>query len=392
MVKLSPFVKNDKPVYRLVYKICFPDGGIIYRDRIYTGKKFAQHKKTVATEMETATVNRRYTTEDVTYWKNHGLLSESDCSRLGAANSQEKTVEQAIADYIESWDISSQEAKSRKSRLKNIEAIWGPKTRIASLTHQDGIKLRRKLIEENNLSKPSVNKHLQDVKRLFDLALANNTLQVNAMARVQALKISPDEKFQPTAITNIDVAKLLDMARINDRKPRRKVKGERVFLGGFLELFLLFYFGCGLRRSEVLHLDWSMVDLKNKMISLPGAITKNRKPRNIGIGEKLLTELQKIKKASGPVMPQYYPDTITTQIRAFFDACGYKIRLHDARHTFSTILQEQGISKEITSDRLGHSDLEMTAHYTHLIEEGKEFDVVENSLPFMRDDSTEKPN
>lgn len=393
MAKLSPLNKNDKAVFRLVYKIMFPDGGSVFRQRIYSKKKFAQHKKTVASELEAATRNRRYTNEDLLLWKNHQLLSIEDFNRLGAASSQEKTVEQAIADYIESWDISAQEAKSRKSRLKNIQSIWGAKTRIASLTHQDGIKLRKKLLDKNKLSKPSVNKHLQDIKRLFDLALANNVIQVNAMARVQSLKIAAHEKFKPTAISASDVEKLLELARLNDQKTGRKIKGERLFLGGFLELFLLFYFGCGLRRIEVLRLNWTMVDLNNRMISLPGSITKNKKPRTIGIGSRLFQKLSEINRKTGHVMPQYYPDTITTQIRAFFDSCGYSIRLHDARHTFSTILQEYGVSIEDTRDRLGHSDNEMTAHYTHLIEQGADFEVLEDRLPFMNiKNTTEKPN
>ena len=240
MAKLSDLNKRGKIVFRLVYKICFPDGGTVFRDRIYTAKKRAQHKKTIALELESATINRRYTAEDLLYWKNHGLLSENDNKRLGAATQQDKTIEQAMADYIESWDISDQEAKSRKSRLKNILSIWGPKTRLSALTHQDGIKIRREL-SEKHLSKPSINKHIQDIKRMFDLALANNAVQSNAMARVQALKIAHDEKFQPTSINVSDVSKLLALARINDEKSSRKIKGERVFLGGYLELFLLFF-------------------------------------------------------------------------------------------------------------------------------------------------------
>ena len=88
-----------------------------------------------------------------------------------------------------------------------------------------------------------------------------------------------------------------------------------------------------------------------------------------------------------------HPDTITAHLRAFFDQCGFNnVRLHDARHTFSTILQEPGASKEDTRDRLGHADLEMTEHYTHPEEQGGEFEILEDRLPFMLPEDTEKPH
>jgi len=379
--KLSPYTKRGVTVQRLTYKICFPDSGTIFRYRTYEKKILAKHKKTVADELETATINRRYTAEQIIYWKNHGLITHDDSLRLGAITAHDKTLEQAINDYVESWDISQQEAKSRQSRLKNIVAIWGGESYLTSLNHQDGIKLRNALLTKG-LSKTSVNKHIQEIKRIFDLALANNIVQANAMARVQPAKIALTDKFVPSALNSTEVEKLLIMARINDQKPTRKIQGERIFLGGRLELFLLFYFGCGMRRTEALKMDWNMLDMEKRIINLPGEITKNSKPRTMGIGRRLFQELEKIEDKTGPVLPQYHPDTITAQVRAFFDQCGISIRLHDARHTFSTILQEVGASKEATRDRLGHSDIKMTAHYTHL-ENQDEFEVLEDDLPFM---------
>jgi integrase len=380
MVKLSVYKKRDSSIYRLTFKVCFPDGGIIYRYRTYTKKILSQHKKQVATEIEAATSRLRYDAKDLIVWQNEGLISKEDATRLGAGNAQEKNLQEAITDYQESWDVSAAEIKSRKSRLKNIAQVWGEKTRIASLTHQDGIRLRRVLAEERGLSKPTVNKHVQEIKRLFDLALANGVVTVNPMARVPSLKIDDHEKFKPTAITAQDVSILLQFAAENDKKAKGKIR-----LGGFLELFLLFYFGCGMRRSELLKLEWSMIDLDHRLINLPGSITKNRKPRKVGIGHRLYTELLKLSKKSGPVVQQYHPSTITDQIKKFFVQHGYNIRLHDARHTFSTILQGSGASKEDTRDRLGHSDLEMTEHYTHLVAKEEEFEILEDKLPFMSD-------
>jgi site-specific recombinase XerD len=133
-----------------------------------------------------------------------------------------------------------------ENKQKEVMARW---KQITSLAHQDGIKLRNALLTKC-LSKTSVNKHIQEIKRIFDLALANNIIQANAMARVQPVKIATTDKFTPSALNSMEVEHLLAMARTNDQKPTRKIHGERIFLGGRLELFLLFYFGCGMRRTE----------------------------------------------------------------------------------------------------------------------------------------------
>jgi integrase len=389
MAKLSPFKKHGKEVFRLVFKVCFPDGGTVFRDRLFDKKKVSQYKKQVAIEIESATSRQRYEAKDIIVWQNEGLISKDDANRLGIIHAADKTLDDAINDYIESWDISKAESKSRKSRLKNISKIWGEKTRISTLTHQDGIKLRRILWEDSELSKPTVNKHIQEIKRIFDLALANGVLQVNPMARVPALKIDEHEKFKPSALTSQDVTALLQLASDNDQRPRRK--GEKILLGGFLELFLLFYFGCGMRRSEVLKLDWSMIDLNKRVIAIPGQITKTKKPRKIGIGARLLDKLLSCRKKEGPIVPQFHPDTITHQIKLFFTKNGYSsIRLHDARHTFSTIFQAAGASKEEARDRLGHADIDMTSHYTHLIDEGGNFEILEDNIPFLQPDDKAK--
>jgi len=43
-------------------------------------------------------------------------------------------------------------------------------------------------------------------------------------------------------------------------------------------------------------------------------------------------------------------------------------RLHDARHTAATLLQ-QGVAPRVAMQLLGHSQISMTMHYTHVVPE-----------------------
>jgi integrase len=44
-------------------------------------------------------------------------------------------------------------------------------------------------------------------------------------------------------------------------------------------------------------------------------------------------------------------------------------RLHDARHTAATLLLQQGVAPTVAMQLLGHSQISMTMHYTHVVPE-----------------------
>ena len=71
------------------------------------------------------------------------------------------------------------------------------------------------------------------------------------------------------------------------------------------------------------------------------------------------------------------------KVREHFEKCGFKMRLHDTRHPYTTLLQEDaGASHHEAMQRTGHDDMAMLSHYTH-----SEFgEVLEDRLGFMQND------
>ena len=54
------------------------------------------------------------------------------------------------------------------------------------------------------------------------------------------------------------------------------------------------------------------------------------------------------------------------------DALRETLRLHDCRHTFATLLLNQGQPLEVISELLGHSSVVVTQqHYAHLLPDRK---------------------
>ena len=115
-------------------------------------------------------------------------------------------------------------------------------------------------------------------------------------------------------------------------------------------------FGLGIRRKEATESRWEYIDWKERSISLPTEITKTRKPRKIGLGTRLYQELLVRKKPQGYILPRFSPRTITRAITAHLRECGIRARLHDVRHTYTTMLQDLGVVPHQAMKRTGHSD------------------------------------
>ena len=62
-----------------------------------------------------------------------------------------------------------------------------------------------------------------------------------------------------------------------------------------------------------------------------------------------------------------HPETITRRFNRLVDMAGVpRIRLHDVRHTYATISLDNGVDLKIVSERLGHTNMSVTAQiYTH---------------------------
>jgi integrase len=156
----------------------------------------------------------------------------------------------------------------------------------------------------------------------------------------------------------------------------------------------------GMRRSELLALKWSDIDLilcqiyvsrslhqlkdgsivwrqpksdkSRRMIALtPSTALILREHRENQLSIKLVQGLL-LKDDdlvfSRPDGNPYRPDTITHAWIKLARRVGLKgIRLHDARHTHASLMLKQGIHPKIVQERLGHSSIQITLDtYSHV--------------------------
>ena len=192
------------------------------------------------------------------------------------------------------------------------------------------------------------------------------------------------------------------------QRPEMKVLDEfeiRTFLEAAKDTpyYALFYTALytGMRRSELLALRWSDVDLNlaqvsvtrtlhrlrssgtmvfrppktaksRRMIALPPSaaiVLRGHQQQQEGICVLMGTTLQADSLVfCQPDGEPQQPDTVTHGWKKLARRTGLRgIRLHDSRHTHATIMLKQGVHPKIVQERLGHSTIQITLDtYSHV--------------------------
>lgn len=152
----------------------------------------------------------------------------------------------------------------------------------------------------------------------------------------------------------------------------------------------------GLRRGEVVGLQWCDIDLDEQTLNVVRNVTKDTKsPAHVHIGKPktagsvrtialptYLVELLKhwkieqtaryglllpnaylFSNAEDPYRP-LYPTTVTAWVHDFEVRHGLpKVSPHDLRHTAATLALQSGANLKTVQDLLGHADFKTTATY-----------------------------
>lgn len=126
----------------------------------------------------------------------------------------------------------------------------------------------------------------------------------------------------------------------------------------------------GMRKSEILNLMWSEVDLKNRKITVTNA--KNNESRVIPINQTLYLELSALSEKSRSEFVfadddgNPYRDIKKRFSSALKKAGIDDFRFHDLRHTFGSHLVMQGVDLRTVQQVMGHREIRTTMRYSHL--------------------------
>lgn len=133
----------------------------------------------------------------------------------------------------------------------------------------------------------------------------------------------------------------------------------------WLRPFLVTALHTGMRKGEILNLEWKDIDFDRRMLMIHRS--KNGEKRSIPMSKTLYEVLKgiKVRDISGRVFP-----ISDRSFRAAFDKTLKKIgisdfRPHDMRHTFATRLVQNNVDLYKVKELLGHKTIAMTTRYAH---------------------------
>lgn len=140
----------------------------------------------------------------------------------------------------------------------------------------------------------------------------------------------------------------------------------------------------GLRKKELLGLQWGDVNLDRQVITVREVHAKSGVAREVPLNRTAWSLLAGLRAVNTPKEKAVFLNRtgkpyvqISTLYRAAVAKAGIKnFRFHDLRHTFASRLVMRGVSLAAVRELLGHQDYAMTLRYAHLADEHKR-DAVE---------------
>jgi len=133
----------------------------------------------------------------------------------------------------------------------------------------------------------------------------------------------------------------------------------------------------GARVGEVRQARFEQFNLDLGSWSKPAATTKQRKIHRIPISNEVATIVRQrqllVPSGSPWLFPSDTPGQPVQEIRRFWKAIQTEadlpgVRVHDLRHTFASLLVSGGASLEMIGKLLGHTQMQTTQRYAHLMD------------------------
>lgn len=231
--------------------------------------------------------------------------------------------------------------------------------------------------------KTSIARKLASLRTFFQFLVREGKLESNPAKQVATPKI---ERKLPNHLSIEDAVRFIETPDINTDLGRR----DRAIIE--------FLYATGIRVGELVGINISDVDFREKLVWVTG---KRKKQRIVPFGEPALQAVMLYLEQTRPVFLAAAPETkrtdalflhrrgerLTTRsvgrmIDKYIAQCAdiHNISPHSLRHTFATHLLDQGADLRDIQELLGHARLSTTQIYTQVSME-KMIEVYDRSHP-----------
>lgn len=267
------------------------------------------------------------------------------------------------------------------------------KTQLADITteaitnyyYQELKQRKNHMRDAGTLSNKHLNKNLQALRKFTEYLRQTGKLQI------PLLNIRQEEIIdnKPTVMTEEEIKQLFKATEtIPDKMKHAKPREFYEMLNHRDRAMLAIFYGCGLRRNEGYHLNITDIHLESAVVHVRKG--KGYKERFVPVSKKGMENITAYLYDARPLMIRdnkeeaFFLNHIGKRLGGqMLMLClqslarrtndtglqQKEIGLHTLRHSIATHLLGNGMSLENIRDFLGHSSLESTQIYTHLINE-----------------------
>jgi len=273
--------------------------------------------------------------------------------------------------------LAERNASDQKSALaKMVAPVWGRKL-VTEITSTDVDKLLNKVAEgrprphkekPNNRAKKlqpakptpvRANRIGEVLRKVFTLAVEWGWCEDNPAQRFHRRIETARERFLSKDEIN-SLAAALDAAE--DRRA-----------ADIIRMCML----TGARLGEVRQARFEQFNLEHMSWSKPPAMTKQRRVHRVPISDETASIVRQrqlmVPRGTPWLFPSDTPGQPVQEVRRFWGQiqkeCGLQeVHIHDLRHTFASLLVSGGASLEMIGKLLGHSQMQTTLRYAHLMD------------------------
>lgn len=217
-------------------------------------------------------------------------------------------------------------------------------------------------------------KELQEVKKI---TVANKIRRVKAFlsyaVRLELIKDNPAKKLE--RINGILINKIRFFSHEEIEKIIRAFDDTQYRRFAYMKDFVNVALHTGMRRSELINLEYEDVDLERRQIYIRNKedkdfTTKSYKERIVPLHNNLIPFFSQSKKGFCFLHKgeKYNPKTATKNFSIMLKRLEIngEAGLHTLRHTFASYLVMSNVDMRTVSEYLGHSTTHVTELYSHL--------------------------
>ena len=236
--------------------------------------------------------------------------------------------------------------------VKILKTYFKPDSICTDLTMTDFENFKLKLKDDRNSSNSTVNKYLNVLSKMYNLAIAEKVLTENPLVNVKRYS---EANHKIRYLTKDEELRLF--SAIDELCP-------------YIKPLIICALQTGMRKSEIFNLQWSNINFDFNYIEL--LETKTGKARKVPISNTLLRVIMKQSQEYdyvfiNPDTKMPYKDIHKSFQSALKKANINNFRFHDLRHTVATRLVEKSVPLPVVQEILGHSKIETTMRYAHTI-------------------------